>query len=257
MVRSVGQGLSDIGRRRKNNQDAFLVDDILGLYIVADGMGGHKAGEVASTQAITTIRNMIKSGWSDLAGLSQRPPAPGRIPDAVGRRGLRLMESAVQAATYMICAMADYDPSREGMGTTVSALLVRGPTAVVAQVGDSRVYRVRGTEVQQLTEDHTVVAYQIKNGHITPEQARFSPYKNMITRAVGSNDYVQVDTLLLQAEPGDRFLLCSDGLHGYLGLDEVLAVMQQEPGSAVQEFVQLANQRGGRDNITALIVDLD
>src|SRR4030095_13594837 len=130
--------------------------------------------------------------------------------------GSRLMESSIQAATYMVFSMAEMDRGKTGMGTTLSALLVLREYAVTAQVGDSRIYRVKSDSVEQLTEDHTLIAWQLKQGLITPQEAKKSPHRNVITRAVGNRDYVQVDTGVVKLVSGDRLLLCSDGLHGSL-----------------------------------------
>src|SRR5262249_44154099 len=129
--------------------------------------------------------------------------------------------------------------------------------AVTAQVGDSRVYRVRGDGVEQLTEDHTLIAWQLKQGLITPQEAKKSPHRNVITRAVGNRDYVQVDTGLVNLQPGDRFLLCSDGLHGYLREQDIAPIVKQGSELAVKRFIELANERGGKDNITAILVEID
>src|SRR5262249_55948219 len=147
------------------------------------------------------------------------------------------------------------DPERKGMSTTISTLLVVQASAFIAQVGDSRVYMMREGEVQQLTEDHTLINYKLKHGLITQEEARKAPGKNVITRAVGHRDYVEVDTTRVQVLPGDRFLLCSDGLHGYLQEKEIAPLLALEPlTDAARQFIALANARGGRDNITAVIV---
>jgi protein phosphatase len=143
------------------------------------------------------------------------------------------------------------------MGTTLSVLLVRGDYAVTAQVGDSRVYLLRSGDVEQVTEDHTLVAWQLKKGIITPDEARSSRQKNVITRAVGSREYVQVDTRTMPVFAGDRFLLCSDGLHGYLEPSEISRLFEgNDLETVVERAVLLANQRGGRDNITAVAVEL-
>ncbi|HJK98815.1 MAG TPA: protein phosphatase 2C domain-containing protein [Polyangiaceae bacterium LLY-WYZ-14_1] len=246
-----GHGLSDVGRRRVANEDAMFVDDASGLYIVADGMGGHAAGEIASHEAIDTIRGMVSRGQEAIAEVDV--PSP---PEAAIRRVVRLLESAVQAATYMVYGMAQHDPEQQGMGTTISALLLAGRVAVTAQVGDSRIYLVRDGQALQLTEDHTLVAWQIKQGIITEEEARFSPHRNVITRAVGSREYVQVDTHVFEVAPGDSFLVCSDGLHGYLTDAEIGPVTDLGPAVAARRFVELANERGGRDNITAVVVEV-
>lgn len=244
-------GGTDIGRHRKVNQDAYLRDDLLGLYVVADGMGGHAAGEVASQEAVDTLYGMIKRGLSNIGDKLM-----GGISEGNARAACRLVEGAVQAATYMVFAMAELDREKTGMGTTISALLVLGNYAVIGQVGDSRVYQVREGKAQQLTEDHTLIAWEIKQGLITPEQARRSPHRNIITRAVGNRDYVQVDTSLVELLPADRYLLCSDGLHGYLRTDEIAPLCTADGQTVINELLGLANQRGGKDNITAVLVEV-
>jgi protein phosphatase len=249
-----------VGRRRATNEDAFVVDDALGLYVVADGMGGHSAGEVASHQAIETLRDMVMRERVALTALEDvpkfpEPPGGSRRPVAM-RRAQRILESAVQHATYMVFGLAESDPERRGMGTTLSVLFLRGDFAITAQVGDSRVYRVRDGRADQITEDHTLIAWQLKQGLITPEEARASTKKNVITRAVGSREYVQVDTNCVAVEPGDAFLLCSDGVHGYLEADEIADVMQLGAMLAPHRLAELANARGGRDNITSIAVEL-
>ncbi len=251
-MRRYGQGLSDLGKKRVTNEDSFLCDDELGLYVVADGMGGHNAGEVASQEAIETLSDMVRRECNTLQGLE----APD-VPTETVRRALRLLESSVQAATYMVFGIAQTDPEQQGMGTTVSALLLKGNYGITAQVGDSRIYMDRDRKAYQLTEDHTLIAWQLKQGVITEEEAARSPHKNVITRAVGSRDYVQVDTRAFLVQAGDRFLLCSDGLHGYLSDAEIPTVMQLGPQRATRQFIEIANQRGGKDNITAIVVELE
>jgi protein phosphatase len=142
------------------------------------------------------------------------------------------------------------------MGTTISTMMGVGGYAVIGQVGDSRIYRVRAGEASQLTEDHTVVAWQLKQGLITEEEAKYSRQRNVITRAVGNRDYVQVDTSVVDLELGDVYLLCSDGLHGYLKLGEIPALAETGGDDAVGRFISLANARGGKDNITAVLVEV-
>jgi protein phosphatase len=142
------------------------------------------------------------------------------------------------------------------MGTTLSVLFLCGDFALTAQVGDSRVYRVRSGAALQITEDHTLIAWQLKQGVITEQEARNSPQKNVITRAVGSRDYVQVDSRCLRVEPGDAFLLCSDGVHGYFEADELAAVMALGAHAAPHTLIERANARGGRDNLTAIAVEV-
>jgi protein phosphatase len=230
------------------------------LYVVADGMGGHSAGEVASHQAIETLHNMVMREREVLAELEELPKLvetdAGSGPPSAMRRAQRILESAVQNATYMVFGMAEADPARKGMGTTLSALFIRGDFALTAQVGDSRVYHIRNGQAQQITEDHTLIAWQLKQGLITADEARSSTRKNVITRAVGSREYVQVDTGCVAIEAGDTFLLCSDGVHGYLDAAEIAEVMALGAAGAPRRLAELANERGGRDNITSVAVEL-
>jgi len=244
-------GLTDVGQRRKLNEDAFLVDDALALYVVADGMGGHAAGEVASSEAVDAVHSMVIRERAKLERLSQ-----GDISEEVVRQAHRVLEAAVQNATYQVFGIAQHEPEQQGMGTTVSALALAGPYGITAQVGDSRIYLVRQGQARPLTEDHTLVAWQLKQGIITPEEALLSPHKNVITRAVGSREYVQVDTRFVDVQPNDAFMLCSDGLHGYVPDHEIPGIVALGPRLAVERFIQLANDRGGRDNITCVVVQL-
>jgi protein phosphatase len=250
-LRRTGYGLTDLGRKRVSNEDAYFLDDELGLYAVADGMGGHAAGEVASREAVDTLYGMVKRGIRDLHELVDP------LSDGDARAACRLMESAVQAATYFVYSMAEIDRDKSGMGTTISALLVLGDYAVTAQVGDSRIYKMHDGAVEQVTEDHTLIAWQLKQGLITPQEALRSPHKNVITRAVGNREYVQVDTRCIRLAAGMRFLLCSDGLHGYLKDEDIQPIVKMGGNATVQRFIALANERGGKDNITAILLEID
>ena len=241
-------GATDVGQRREANEDAFLQDDEIGLWVVADGMGGHAAGEVASREAIDTIHGMVRRGKQSLE-------LAGPFTDEKGRAAARMLEGAVQAATYLLYAMAELDRGMAGMGTTISAMMRYDDRLVLAQVGDSRIYRVRANQAAQLTEDHTLIAWQLRQGLITEDQARTSRQRNVITRAVGSRDYVQVDTSTWDAEVGDAYLLCSDGLHGYLTLEEIPSILAEGGAFSVQKLIEMANNRGGKDNITAVLVE--
>lgn len=238
--------LSDVGRHRRVNEDAYFRDDEIRLYVVADGMGGHAAGEVASAEAVDAIHGMVRRGVLQ----------PGAEPlDEV--RACRLLEGAIQSATYMLVAIAEFERDKTGMGTTISAALVVGSSLVIGQVGDSRVYQIRGGRAEQITEDHTLIAWQLREGIISLDEARRSPHKNVITRAVGNREYVQVDTTIVHCEPGDRFLICSDGLHGYLRTAEIPIIAELGGAEAVERFIGLANERGGKDNITAVLVEIE
>lgn len=242
---------SDVGRRREQNEDSYFRDDELGLYVVADGMGGHAAGEIASAEAVDTVFGMIKRGLPDLGECGPR------LTEAQIAGARRLLEGAIQAATYMVYAISEVDRGKAGMGTTMSAALVVGAVVITGQVGDSRIYRIRGRDAQQLTEDHTLVAWQIKQGVLTEEEAKVSPHRNVITRSVGGREYVEVDTSVLEVTRGDHYLLCSDGLYGYLEKDEIPDVVALGGEAAIDAFIKIANDRGGRDNITAILVSVE
>jgi protein phosphatase len=242
-----------VGQRRTNNEDAFLLDDELGLWVVADGMGGQAAGEVASQQAVETVHEMVRGAVKNRESL-RPPPFGGSAPSSHGQSRARVLESAIQGATYMVFGMAEFDRSKSGMGTTLSAMWVTPDGALLGQVGDSRIYRVRDGRAEQLTEDHTLINWQLRQGLITEEEARTSKQKNVITRAVGNKDYVQVDILEVDVLVGDVFVLCSDGLHGYLATDEIPALVELGVERAVDAMIDLANERGGKDNITVALV---
>lgn len=254
-MRCVSVGVSDVGRRRTINEDAFHRDDRIGFYVVADGVGGHSKGEVASTEAVEQLRMWVTRERAALAALAA---AAGKGDTEARWEIRRLLENGMQSACYMVFGMAELDPDKRGMSTTVSAILVGGGFCYGAHVGDSRVYRVRGGEVLQLTEDHTLINYKLKNGLITREEAATMSGKNVITRAVGHRDYVQVDTADIDVLPGDRFLLCTDGLHGYIESDREVGDLIGDGSleAGAQAAVALANQRGGRDNITALVIEI-
>ena len=241
---------TDVGRHRKGNEDAFFKDDNLRLFIVADGMGGHAAGEIASGEAVDTVYGMVKRGVGTLGDLYQS------LDEQRGLAACRLLESAIQAATYMVFGMAQFEKDKSGMGTTISCALVIGDSLVTGSVGDSRIYRVRQNQAVQLTEDHTLIAWQMKQGLISAEEAKNSPHRNVITRAVGNREYVEVDKNIYPLASGDKYILCSDGLHGYLQTDEIPAIASIGGESSVEQFIQLANNRGGKDNITCVLVEI-
>ncbi len=240
--------LTDVGRVRGHNEDAFLVDRKLQLYIVADGMGGHAAGEVASQLAVRTIREVVARERESLLEFERG--------GAVKRTDvLRLLELAVQEACAAIHEEARKDESKRGMGTTVDVLLVVGRRGFVAHVGDSRVYLYRNGSIHQITRDHSLIEELRRRGRLTEEQIQRIQYKNAVTRAVGVYESVEVDVFDFDVLPGDRFLLCTDGLTGYLGDGELQQLFEQVPDEQLpQHLVDLANERGGKDNITVLLV---
>jgi serine/threonine protein phosphatase PrpC len=244
-------GLTDVGLRRDHNEDSHLVDPELGLYIVADGMGGHAAGEVASATAVRHVRRVIEENKKTVDAV--RKDATPETCQAT----LEMLIKAVEGASTAVYEMAQSQSDKKGMGTTLSLLMVAGERGFIAHVGDSRIYLIRRAEVHQLTEDHTLVAAQLKAGLISAEEAAKAVYSNVITRAVGVQELVQVDATHFDVLSGDRFLLCSDGLHGYLAPGEIEKLLGADLEDKVMKgFIDLANSRGGKDNITAIGVEV-
>jgi protein phosphatase len=243
-------GLTDVGRKRNHNEDSFLLDTDLQLFVVADGMGGHAGGGTASTLAVQTIDREIRKLW-------ELPDSPFRwqtsLQDSPFPHHLR---TAVERSSVEIFKVAQSEPRLNGMGTTVIALLIHQEHALFAHVGDSRAYLIRKGFIQQISEDHSLVNEQIKAGMITPEEAKHSSYKNIITRSVGFEEEVQVDILGLISEPDDIFILCSDGLANAVEDEEMKKIALNAPSfeGIPKRLVALANERGGEDNITVVII---
>lgn len=226
--------LSDIGRVRSHNEDAVLASPP--LFAVADGLGGHEAGEVASSIAIETLRDH----------------APRRADAAALGR-------AVKAANREVIRAAKEGVGREGMGTTITAAIVEGTRVVVAQVGDSRAYLLHGGTLSRVTQDHSMVADMIRGGQLTEAEARVHPHRSVITRALGTDPNMTTDTFEIEADAGDRLLLCSDGLTGMLTDERIAELLggYRDPMTAANELVAAANEAGGQDNISVVIVDLE
>jgi len=244
---------TDVGKVRDHNEDAFLVDRNLEFFVVADGMGGHAAGEVASSIAVNTLREVISRNRDLLEAFRE-----GSL-IASNSDVLNLLEHGVQKACAEIHALAEKEPEKRGMGTTLSGLLLIGNRGFIAHVGDSRIYLLRGGRVVQLTEDHSLINELIKRGKLSAADADSSPYKNAVTRAVGVYESVEADTFDFDVLPGDLFLLASDGLTGYLENPEIPAIVERETGvdRLPAAFIELANDRGGKDNITTVVVRVE
>jgi PPM family protein phosphatase len=240
LPRLEASGLSHVGRRRRNNEDAHVVDRRLGFFAVADGVGGHAGGEIASHMAIEAVHHAVE----DAAAL--RPI----------ELGASLLAAAVEDANTWIHASACCEDGTAGMATTFTGLLVLGDHAVLAHVGDSRAYLLRGRQLRQLTEDHTLVNAYLQAGILTPEDAGAPDLRNMLLRALGLEEAVTVDTRAVGIAPGDTFLLASDGLHGVVADDVVAAVLlaERDPTRAAAVLIGLANDAGGPDNITVVLV---
>jgi serine/threonine protein phosphatase PrpC len=240
---------TDVGRVRHNNEDAFLCDPDVGLFVVCDGMGGHNAGEVASRTACEIIQKEI----DEAARLRERFLVSGRAADIKLLR--KAVESAVQAAGREIHRLASRADELTGMGTTCTVVLLTGhQKGILAHVGDSRLYVLRGDKMHQLSEDHTYVSELVKRGALTREQARHHPQGNVLSRALGVQPTVAVDTMVFDIDPGDTYLLCTDGLHNYFQDPAELARRFQGPALQAQldEAIQSALERGGHDNCTAV-----
>jgi PPM family protein phosphatase len=243
---------TDDGKQRDHNEDNFLVDKKLNVFIVADGMGGHAAGEVASSLCVRKVRDEIVENKDLINRFSQ--------PDTnVARSDIqRVLEHAVQSACSAIYERAQKEPEKRGMGTTCSLLLLSGDRGFIAHVGDSRVYLMRQGQVHQLSDDHSLVNELVRRGKLKLEEIDSSPYrdyKNAVTRAVGVYESVEVDTLDFDILPGDQFLICSDGLHAYLNDLNISQILRkQDIKEVTKQFVDLANRGGGHDNITNVVV---
>lgn len=239
-------GQSDVGMVREKNEDNYLIDEGHSLFVVADGMGGHVGGQMASSIAVKKIEEYIHENVERIAeGSAESELEKSPIP--------RILADAVRQACNEIFSTAQEDPTLQGMGTTVTAMLINSDRAFIAHVGDSRAYLQRGDRIIQVTEDHSLVNEQIKAGILTPEQARISRYKNIITRSVGFEKDVAVDTFALPLEAEDRFLMCSDGLANYADDTEIgRALAYSEIDQVPQDMIALANSRGGDDNITVI-----
>jgi PPM family protein phosphatase len=244
-------GASDVGRKRDNNQDSFLIDEESQLYVVADGMGGHAGGGTASRIAVETMQSQLKKARAE------KPAAFGKAPDLENSPLPEVLRDAVEAACFNIFHEARGNPALSGMGTTATVLLIQGPYAFVAHVGDSRIYLVRQGEIHQVSDDHSLVNEQIKAGVLTPEEARHSQFKNVITRSVGFEEDVLVDLLGLALEKDDTFIICCDGLSNLVEDPEIGAMVRSEKVEDLPlRLIALANDRGGDDNITVIAVNV-
>ena len=241
-------GLTDKGMVRPGNEDALLIDESSQLSVVADGMGGHKGGEVASNMALDILKDYLAkvSGGSDAF--------MGVVDPKVSRQANQLA-SGIRLANQAIFEAAASNPSWQGMGTTIVGVLVRDDRAGIAHAGDSRLYLLRGGQLKQITGDHSLVAEQVRQGIITAEDARNSTRKNVITRALGQWQELEIEMQDLELQDGDRLLLCSDGLSGMVSDPEIAALLKAYPSpeQACRALIEVANSYGGKDNITVIV----
>jgi protein phosphatase len=237
-------GMTDRGRRRENNQDQFVIDEEHGFYAVADGMGGHAAGEVASHIAIEALAESMRQVDGD-SEATEPHDATTRLVRAVHEGNRRICESVLARGEW------------RGMGTTIVALLTLGDRAVLGHVGDSRAYLLREGELQRVTDDHSWVGEQVRLGLLTDDEAQRHPMRNIVTRAMGNRNELDVEISEERVQPGDIFLLCSDGLNSMLTDEEIretLETHRNDPEASCHDLVEKANEHGGDDNVTVIVV---
>ena len=250
-MRVTSCGITDVGMKRANNEDNYLINDELSLFVVCDGMGGHVGGEFASAIAVNTVEEV-------LASIEVNPGSvPAADEDAVEHTREKL-RYAVRLAGKRIFEKAGADPEFKGMGTTVVVLILDAGNVFIGHVGDSRAYRIRGNQIEQLTEDHSLVNEKIRAGLITKEEAATHRMRNIITRSLGFQEEVEIDTQVHAIQKGDRYLLCSDGLSGLVKGEEIGELVRGHgPQDAARKLVHLACERGGDDNITTVVLRID
>ncbi len=248
------EALSDVGRKRKGNEDALAVDEEQKLYVVADGMGGHAAGEVASRIAVESIEEFVT-----LTSGNQEITWPFGLDETISYDGNRL-KTAIRHANRKVLEATRESAELEGMATTVAAVLVEDDIANLAHVGDSRIYLWSGGQMTLLTSDHSWVNEQIQTGVISPEQARGHPLRNVVTRALGGRADLLVDIQSRKMESGDVLLVCSDGLTTMMADDEIAGSLAESGGDivkAARALVDESNERGGEDNITVVLMKFE
>jgi serine/threonine protein phosphatase PrpC len=234
-------GTTDRGLKRENNQDSYLIDQDLGLYIVADGMGGHQGGEVASHLAVQAIREVIKDSFDR----------------EKGARPSDLLQRAYSEACRLIYQQSQSDSELKGMGTTAVTVLFRDKTLYIANVGDSRAYLVRSPYIWQMTDDHSLLNEQIRSGGVKPEESHLFAAKNVITRSVGFEENVFCDVIERAVEPEDYILICSDGLSGLVPDQRICDICLSLPFDEVPtRLVEEAKKAGGDDNVTTVLLQM-
>ncbi|MDP2948849.1 MAG: Stp1/IreP family PP2C-type Ser/Thr phosphatase [Chloroflexota bacterium] len=242
-------GLTDVGRQRQVNEDHFLVDALRGLYVIADGVGGHKGGDTASRLAVTVVGDYLSQDVLEaIAGLAC---------EVDRRREARgVLVNAAEAANRAILQAATTSEELDGMGCTLLVALLSGHSLYAIHAGDSRAYRFRDGKLEALTIDHSRVALLVTRGHLTVEQARLHPMRNLITKAAGLHEELKPDFTVTSLRAGDWLVLCSDGLWEMLTDDRIAEIIRlgKDPEQVVGALVSTANRAGGRDNITAIVI---
>ena len=244
--------MTDVGVVRDHNEDAALVDESASFFVVADGMGGHAAGEVASAMAVETINEELSQARDEIASFAGKPTDRGR------KELVSILEAAVRKAHNEVYSRGVKEPDKQGMGTTLDVVLLAGPEAFVAHVGDSRTYLIRDGKAAQITTDHTVAEVLVIEGKLSLEEAQLSPLRTILVNAIGVAPDVGVEMAHVRLRKDDLLLLCSDGLHDYFPAEQELAdnIAGVEPDVALTKMVELAKSRGGHDNITGILVEV-
>lgn len=245
-------GRTDVGKIRTNNEDNFLIEEDIGLFIVADGMGGHSSGEVASKMAVDVTRDSVKKFISN-----EQKSIIGKLNSQYSERTNQLA-SSVRLSNQIIYESARATPQNQGMGTTIDCVLVQKDKISIAHVGDSRVYMVRANGLRQLTEDHSLTADQVRKGLLKQEEAEKSNLKNILTRAVGVDASTEVDMVEIEGQDGDYLIACTDGLNKMVSDQEILKSVSdmKTPKMIAEHLVDLANAAGGVDNTTVAVAQL-
>ena len=239
----IAYGKSDVGMVREMNQDYYYISDDqneIKLYILADGMGGYKGGEIASKLAVTSAKNYIENN------LKETPKDKESL--------IQLIGSSVEYANMVVYEKSKENPELEGMGTTLEICLVYNNRAYIAHIGDSRIYRIRKEFMRKITKDHSYVQKLVEDGTITKEEAAIHPKKNMLMKALGCNAFVEPDVTIKGFLKGDTLIICSDGLTNMLSQEEIYEMTTSKFEYAPSELIEKANKRGGYDNITVVII---
>ena len=251
-IRQRSAVLTDVGVIREHNEDAAYADPQGDFFIVADGMGGHAAGEVASNMAVEAVKKALDGSREDIAAFARSPSDEGR------RALVSVLENAVRQAHQAVFERGAKESDKQGMGTTLDVVLIAGSEAFVAHVGDSRTYLVRDSRAAQITTDHTVAEVLVIEGKLSIEEAQVSPLRTILVNAIGVAPDVGVEMAHVRLKRGDRLLLCSDGLHDYFPLETEVSeyVSEYEPSEALSRMITLAKGRGGHDNITGIVLEV-
>jgi len=248
-------GLSDVGLKRESNEDFLAMDNSTKLYIVADGMGGHLAGEVASKVAVKIVQKNVNNWINKNSSVTEIFDFPDMT---LSQRG-NYLSSSIKLANRVIHEMSQEYTEYKGMGTTIVILAVMPSTIIAANVGDSRIYLIRGDSIEPLSKEHSMVAEQLEMGLISEEEAKISPLRHILTRNLGSSDTVDADVFEIEHVDNDRFLLCTDGLTDLVSDNEILNIIKNgnDPEYICQQLISEANKRGGNDNITVSLISVD